>query len=398
MIRISPEMFATTHKTRKKTQQDPNKPIKIRSDRPPRSVKNSKRQLLKYIRDQQAQHYKQFSEQSNGNTNSTISIKPAHVETAEFDSDFQSSLKYLESVAEKNKQSGISKLRHNTTLRHAPLKESLLFGSTLGNVIPYDAVDVNLPDVFSDIVPTTPETVRVYPRSSESVGPKYGCLKNGVLPTYRMWKNQTMKTTTPHLPAQRVHAGSSGGGENGIVLPNTNRMTPNNGNTDNISVIGGNRQTENASSIPSNHLARRTGVVGENVSSNSFIGDMRAHEPYRNQQKQRMKQMIKKQKQKRIMRRTFRLGKSKHYPNVSVLVSNKTIRTQTTTRAQLLKQVPLDEIKKALIKKGLIKVGSTAPADVLRKMYESVSLMCGDLQNHNPDNLLYNYFNAGDQM
>ena len=108
--------------------------------------------------------------------------------------------------------------------------------------------------------------------------------------------------------------------------------------------------------------------------------------------------MIKKQKQKRVLRRTFRLGKSKHYPNVSVLVSNKTIRTQTTTRAQLLKQVPLDEIKKTLIKKGLIKVGSTAPADVLRKMYESVSLMCGDLQNHNPDNLLYNYFNAGDQM
>ena len=98
------------------------------------------------------------------------------------------------------------------------------------------------------------------------------------------------------------------------------------------------------------------------------------------------------------MRRTFRLGKSKHYPNVSVLVSNKTIRNQTTTRAQLLKQVPLEEIKKTLMKKGLIKVGSTAPADVLRKMYESVLLMCGDLQNHNPDNLLYNYFNAGDQI
>lgn len=143
---------------------------------------------------------------------------------------------------------------------------------------------------------------------------------------------------------------------------------------------------------------QRRGVIRDNVLPKSFMQDMRAHEPYRNQQKQRMKKMIKKQKQKRILRRTFRLGKSKHYPNVSVLVSNKTIRNQTTTRAQLLKQVPLDEIKKTLMKKGLIKVGSTAPADVLRKMYESVSLMCGDLQNHNPDNLLYNYFNAGDQI
>jgi hypothetical protein len=26
-------------------------------------------------------------------------------------------------------------------------------------------------------------------------------------------------------------------------------------------------------------------------------------------------------------------------------------------------------------------------------MYESVSLICGDVQNHNPENLLYNFMN-----
>lgn len=395
MIRISPEMFATTHKTRKKTQRDPNKPIKIRSERQNRSVKNSKRQLLKYIRDHQAQNYKQFSEQTDANANKpSISIKPAtNDDSAEFDSDFHSSLKYLESVAEKNQQSNISKLRHNTTLRHVPSKESLLFGSTLGNIAPYDAVDVNIPDVFSEISPTTTETVQVHPRSSTSVVPKYGCLKNGALPTYRMWKNQTMKTTTPsliHPSSQRPDANI-----NTPTIP-SNNLIPS-VNTNNISVIGGNRP--NGPDKPASAMQDpRRGIIRDNILPKSFMQDMRAHEPYRNQQKQRMKKMIKKQKQKRILRRTFRLGKSKHYPNVSVLVSNKTIRNQTTTRSQLLKQVPLDEIKKTLMKKGLIKVGSTAPADVLRKMYESVSLMCGDLQNHNPDNLLYNYFNAGDQI
>jgi hypothetical protein len=379
MIRISPDMFrfATTHKTRKKTPRDPNKPIKIRSERQNRSVKNSKRQLLKYIREQQAQNYKQFSEQSNHTSNNTpISIKPVNDESAEFDSDFNSSLKYLESVAEKAQQSNISNLRHNTTLRHTPSRESLLFGSTLSNVIPYDTVDVNVPDVFSEIAPTTNETVQLQPRvSSSSVGPKYGCLKNGALPTYRMWKNQTMKTTMSHPPRGNI--------------PTIN--TPLNG-IPNITI---------PPIHPANsHESKRKpdmAVIG-GIKRKDIISDIRSHEPYRNQQKQRMKKMIKKQKQKRIMRRTFRLGKSKHYPNVSVLVSNKTIRNQTTTRAQLLKQVPIEEIKKTLIKKGLIKVGSTAPNDVLRKMYESVSLMCGDLQNHNPENLLYNYFNAGDQL
>jgi len=30
---------------------------------------------------------------------------------------------------------------------------------------------------------------------------------------------------------------------------------------------------------------------------------------------------------------------------------------------------------------------------VLRKMYESALLICGEVKNHNPDNILYNFFN-----
>ena len=83
-------------------------------------------------------------------------------------------------------------------------------------------------------------------------------------------------------------------------------------------------------------------------------------------------------------------------PKIAVLVSNKTIRNNISTKTQLLKQDPIHEIKKYLIKRGLIKVGSTAPNDILRKMYESSILICGEVQNHNPDNLLYNFLNGQD--
>jgi hypothetical protein len=53
----------------------------------------------------------------------------------------------------------------------------------------------------------------------------------------------------------------------------------------------------------------------------------------------------------------------------------------------------MEDVRKYLIKKGLIRVGSSCPNDVLRKMYESSMMMCGEIQNHNPDNLLYNYLN-----
>ena len=48
---------------------------------------------------------------------------------------------------------------------------------------------------------------------------------------------------------------------------------------------------------------------------------------------------------------------------------------------------------KYLLKQGFIKVGTTTPIDVLRQMYESASMVCGEVKNHNPENLLYNYFN-----
>jgi len=105
----------------------------------------------------------------------------------------------------------------------------------------------------------------------------------------------------------------------------------------------------------------------------------------------------KKNKRKRIMRRTFKIGKSKVHPKVAVLVSNKTLRQNITTKHQLLKQTPLTDVKKFLMKRGFIKVGSIAPNDVLRKMYEDVTMMCGDVQNHNPENLLYNFLNANDK-
>jgi hypothetical protein len=94
------------------------------------------------------------------------------------------------------------------------------------------------------------------------------------------------------------------------------------------------------------------------------------------------------------VKRTYNIGKSKVLPKVSVLVSNRTLRNNVSTQSQNLKQVPIDEVKKYLMKRGFIKVGSSSPNDVLRKMYESAVLICGEVQNHNPDNLLYNFLNS----
>ena len=98
-------------------------------------------------------------------------------------------------------------------------------------------------------------------------------------------------------------------------------------------------------------------------------------------------------KQRKTIRRKHKVGRSKYYSKIGVLVSNRTIRTTISNQMQQLKMIPIHEVRSYLIKNGFIKVGSNTPNDVLRKMYESALLICGEVKNHNPDNLLYNFLN-----
>ena len=56
------------------------------------------------------------------------------------------------------------------------------------------------------------------------------------------------------------------------------------------------------------------------------------------------------------------------------------------------KKVQYQHIKKYLRTHNLIKAGSSAPENILRKLFED-SYLAGDIYNKNPDNLLHNYLN-----
>ena len=58
----------------------------------------------------------------------------------------------------------------------------------------------------------------------------------------------------------------------------------------------------------------------------------------------------------------------------------------------LLKQKPINEVKKHLYDKNLLKIGSTAPNDVLRTLYEQ-SILAGDITNVSTDIQFHNFMN-----
>jgi len=330
ILAIDPNMFSfSNNKTRKKKPSKPDEPkIKMKPrTKPVQNASIKKRSVINMMRQHQAEKYKKTFD----TTNPEI---PKKMDVTNFNNDFSVATDYFKNLKEtvKNKTNN---LQH--TIKQTPTH----INSITTNTVPAILNTNNLTNISDSIrSKVTDPVVNINPNIQPA--PKYGCLKNGLLPTYRTLMNQTRK----NLP-------DMSGGNNNVPTTNSNVI-----NT-------------------SNELV------------NKAMQKQQIDTKLANIKKNKLK--YRKKKQKKTIRRTYKTGRSSIMPKVSVLVSNKTIRNNISTKTLLMKQTPIYEVRKYLIKHGFIKVGAVTPNDVLRKMYESAMLICGEIQNHNPDNLLYNF-------
>jgi hypothetical protein len=343
------------------------KPIKIRTEKPTNNERTIKRRALNYIKKQQEARYKRMSDGLDEGVGHRVEGK-SYAE--EFKSDFDDSLSFLQKLTDQNADK--AKV-HNATLRQYPTAgpSSTLFTDGILNQVLDQNISLEESDAFKNVTNLVPSPA-AFPMSPLSPlppihlpKPTYGCLKGGTLPTYR-----TMKAQTPDQTPDHTNAAPYGGGDSIGQNP----------------IPGG--------SAPKHNLSKLT-PEQQRAELKQFL-NKRKEEKQRVERVKRQRHIMKpNKKQKRTTTRTFRVGKSKHYAKVGVLIPNKTIRTQILAKKQQIRETPLQDIRKHLIKKGLIRVGSSCPNDVLRQMYESSMMMCGEIQNHNADNLLYNYLHNG---
>jgi hypothetical protein len=353
-IIINPNHFnVKTQKKRVKPTSD--RAIKIKTkatSKPPETLK--RKSILKMIR----AHHEERNKQKINHQNLDNSINNNN----DFNNDFKNAQTFFENLAiQQNnkikpfnhtlKNYNISTPITTTNVMPTPITTTNVMPTPINttNVMP----TISLPKINNTDIPltnNTPSPIKLNPYANIAK-PLYGCLKNGNLPTYKTFMNQTRKQNN-----------IINGSENptNTQSPNTTITLP--------SILQSLTHTPSPPPPPLNKSFNQMNCVFPKI-------------------------VNKPKKHKKIIRRTYKVGKCSKKPTISVLLSNKTIRNRVIEQTQLLKQTSIHDIKKYLIKHGFIRIGTTAPNDVLRKIYESTQLISGEVYNHNPENLLYNFLN-----
>jgi len=312
--------------------------IRVRPPPRPRDMNRTMKRnaLLKFIRRHQDNNYqKMMSEDAHTAASAGTSLS----EEAAAKSDLDDTLDYLMGLSDTVKlreegrvlapSSGVA----NHTLKRTTSgssSSSPYVGRPWGEGMtmpPHEQISLEFPSS------STAPPVQLNPPAA-GLHPNYGCLKGGQLPTYRTFMRETAAVRAPR-----------------------SQVDPE------VSQYNVHADTEPTHTVQ--NMGQMGGATGETTLA--YV------------------------RQKRTNRRTYKLGKSPTYPKVGVLISNRTIRKNITTQSHHLKQTPMHEIRKFLVQHGLIKIGTTAPNEVLRKMFESSRMLCGEVYNHNTDVLLHNF-------
>jgi hypothetical protein len=157
----------------------------------------------------------------------------------------------------------------------------------------------------------------------------YGALKGGAKPSYREYFNKTLKKYN--------------------INSNSNSNNNNNGRS----------------------------------SQNNKINKKKSSKP------KHVPRKIKQVKRKTTIKK-YKLGK--YGKKISILIkNNKTIKKIQNAQREL-KNVPIHDVKNELIRNNLLKLGSTAPSNLLRKIYEDAN-MTGKVVNVGGDTFMHNFMN-----
>ena len=362
--------------------------VKTRKEKPKSVIKpNSlKKTLLEKIKKHQ-QHEKMTKDESSRDKSDDSTKKDN-----QFHDNFMNSLEYLNKLNEKNKTSKKNRTKRNKSMKNGAVvggsnhKPAPLIHNPIGPLEPLVLVD--LPMDF-DSQHTVPQPYvnnnghfgeTIIHTSTMSENPMYG---GANIPTpYPITPVQIqpippVQSVQPAQPMQPIHQVQP------IPPVQSIPITP---DAPYGCLKGGKKPTYRAYH---NKTLKNKPLTIETSNTHNYTPIVNTE---RKQKLAELKKSYKKIRQKKRTTRksTFTLGKVGG--KVSVLIKNNATRRKVKREHGLLKQKSIIEIKKHLYDKHLLKIGSTAPNDVLRTLYEQ-SILAGDVTNTANDVQIHNFMN-----
>jgi len=404
-IKINTEYF---NNIGSKTRKSRDKSVKPVIQKPIINPNSLKRHLLNRIKEHKNKESKEKSELKE------VEQKGSSSTSTEFSDEFYDSINYLSSLSKKHKEDSDKKKyekeiekKREQVFANKTVKN---YSSTYDNLLPH--VELDLPDELKEpviqIIPSTSEPeIHLNYKINDSV--PYGCLKGGIKPTFRSINNTTRRNYNEpsiiQIPMQIIQTPQTQMQTQPMQTQLTDRgkrlelLRQKLKKHEEMNMLQ--NKVEFHDSIPATSAANTFALASE------LIQEKPTH--INNESKQILssltpilggKKIVEERKEeeptkrffKRTIKRKYTLGKSKIYKKVGILIKDKNTRKNVVNAQKELKKKPINEVKNYLKTHGLLKVGSNAPPDVLRKTYES-AMLAGDIINTNKDTLLHNFIN-----
>ena len=359
-----------------------------------------KNKLLKRIKDHKNKETANLDKSKKKIFSETKKDEPVLNNINKYTDEFNDSIEYLQTLSKQKKIDSENNIKKEAIQR-----------KTIKNYSSMPVVNLELPDdlkeTFISVNTETIQTTNILPNNilpnNKSNDVPYGILKGGSKPTYRQW-NQTKKnhqsggnnllTNTPvseregrlNLLKQKLKQQSTIVTHQDqvqpiqilsqpkpeliqtiITQPIITQPTISQPNLEEILL------TQNLIQKPNTEFTINTPVVN-NLSQGGGTEKIKT-----------TKKLLKK-----TIHKKYTLGKSNIKRTVGVLLKDKNTRKNIISAQKDLRDKPVSDVKTYLRQHNLIKIGSSAPNDVIRKIYES-AMLAGEITNNNKDIMIHNF-------
>jgi len=372
ILKINPALFKFGRDKKSSKKEKKIKPVDDKNS----SMKTNKlkKELLKRVKDyQKTKETATYNEEKNKETNlakqDTNLFSADETNNTDFEREFNKSLTFLHELSKKKK-----------AIRNKSMK-----------AVPHIDVNIELPKdslMYNNVKVKTPT---------------HGCLKNGTLPTFRE-ANRTQKNNTTN-PGKRLIIDLG----NNKYFECKDPILDNNINIENQPIQPIQpiqlKIKEEPQEIQTTYIEPQVKPIiysyepkeakEANEAKETTLSDISVDTTPSNTIVSSSENTIDLHipKINRITRTyKYTLGKKNGSKHIGLLVKNRETQKRIKQEVVQLKQQPIQEVKNYLRTKNLIKLGSQAPNDVLRKLYED-SILAGEVTNNNASNLVYNFMN-----